>query len=61
MKDKDFLYWLADRLVNVYGESPNIDFVSKLVSVAESMSQKRHTPNTKTYVAFKERIKGRAA
>ena len=23
----DFLDWLADRLVNVYGESPNVDFV----------------------------------
>lgn len=23
----DFLAWLGDRLVHVYGESPNIDFV----------------------------------
>ena len=23
----DFLDWLADRLVHVYGESPNVDFV----------------------------------
>jgi hypothetical protein len=23
----DFLEWLADRMVNVYGESPNVDFV----------------------------------
>ncbi len=26
----DFLDWLADRLINVYGESPNIDFVLAL-------------------------------
>jgi hypothetical protein len=26
----DFLDWVADRLVHVYGESPNIDFVHSL-------------------------------
>jgi hypothetical protein len=26
----DFLDWVADRLVNVYGESPNVDFVHSL-------------------------------
>lgn len=29
MESKEFLNWLADRLVNVYGESPNVDFVIK--------------------------------
>lgn len=28
--DPDFLDWLADRLVYVYGESPNVDFVLAL-------------------------------
>lgn len=31
----DFLDWIADRLVNVYGESPNIDFVLSLRKRAE--------------------------
>lgn len=31
----DFLDWLADRLVNVYGEYPNIDFVLTLRRRAE--------------------------
>lgn len=26
----DFLEWIADRLVNVHGESPNVDFVLSL-------------------------------
>ena len=55
MNDKDYLYWLADRLVNVYGESPNVDFVRKLVSISNSMSTKRLTPNTGTYDSFETR------
>jgi hypothetical protein len=30
MKSSDFLDWLADRLVSVYDESPNVDFVQRL-------------------------------
>ena len=26
----DFLDWIADRMVNVYGENPNIDFIHSL-------------------------------
>ena len=33
-EDKSFLFWLADRLVCVYGESPNTDFVLKLREIA---------------------------
>lgn len=32
--DREFLLWLANRLVNVYGESPNVDFVQKTVAIA---------------------------
>lgn len=34
MTDAQFLDWVADRLVNVYGESPNVDFVNKLRRMA---------------------------
>jgi hypothetical protein len=34
MSDKDFLLWLAARLVNVYGESELTDFVLKLKEIA---------------------------
>lgn len=30
MNTPDFLDWIADRLVHVYGESPNVDFVLSL-------------------------------
>jgi hypothetical protein len=32
--DAEFLSWLADRLVKVYGEDPNMDFVRRLRAVA---------------------------
>lgn len=35
-KDNEFLNWLADRLVHVYGESPNVDFVHKLREIAKN-------------------------
>lgn len=33
----DFLMWLADRLVNVYGENPNMDFVLSIRERANAM------------------------
>jgi hypothetical protein len=37
--DKDFLKWLCDRLINVYDESPNVDFVIKLRNIIENYSK----------------------
>ena len=37
MSDADFLRWIADRLVNVYHESPRTDFVTKLQGIAAAM------------------------
>lgn len=34
-EDKAFLLWLRDRLVNIYHESPNVDFVQRLEELAE--------------------------
>lgn len=34
MNDSAFLFWLHDRLINVYGENLNVDFVQKLKSLA---------------------------
>jgi hypothetical protein len=39
MSNKEFLNWIADRLVHVYGESPNVDFVHKLRAIAEAEKQ----------------------
>jgi hypothetical protein len=36
MTDQEFLSWIADRLVYVYRESPNVDFVRKLRQIASA-------------------------
>lgn len=35
--DAEFLHWIVDRLINVYGESPNIDFVHRVRSIADRL------------------------
>jgi hypothetical protein len=40
MSDREFLYWLAERLVNVYGESPNVDFIQRLRTIAYGYDSK---------------------
>jgi hypothetical protein len=35
MTDPQFLNWIADRFVNVIGESENVDFVQRLRKIAE--------------------------
>lgn len=44
MKDKDFLFWLAKRIIHVYGESPSVDFVWKLNAIAETIPEEQDTP-----------------
>lgn len=39
MTDKEFLNWLEDRLVHVYNESPNTDFVLKLRQIADNIEK----------------------
>lgn len=37
MTDSEFLEWIAARLVNVYHESENVDFVLKLRKIAAKL------------------------
>jgi len=37
VSDKEFLAWLLARLVNVYGESENVDFVHRLRRIVEAL------------------------
>jgi len=50
MNDREFLQWLADRLVCVYGESGNVDFVHKLMSIALATPPEQRTPNTESWI-----------
>ena len=43
MKDRDYLTWLVQRLVHVYGESSNVDFVHKLAAIAEATPHDQET------------------
>jgi hypothetical protein len=41
--DRDFLSWLRERLINVYGESENVDFVHKLTAIRDRMPLEQDT------------------
>jgi hypothetical protein len=43
MNDRDYLLWLVDRLVDVYHESPNVDFVHKLRAIALTTPKDKYT------------------
>lgn len=44
MKDREFLEWVAARLVR-NGDSPLVDFIGKLCSVARAIPEEQDTPN----------------
>lgn len=60
--NKEFLSWLRDRLINVYGESPGTDFVQKIAKIVESEAPPEWTteaPNsTGHYWFFGEGLMG---
>lgn len=37
MKDKEFLQWIHDRLVDIHGEDPDFDYMHKLKSIIDNM------------------------
>ncbi len=38
LTDAEFLRWIRDRLVHVYNESPNVDFVHRLNAIIAAQS-----------------------
>jgi len=53
---KDFLNWIADRIVYVYKESPYTDYVTKIRQVAESS----YEPLTKEELHFLNHLRNEA-
>lgn len=45
MNDKIFLQWLHDRLIHVYGENENTDFLHKLRAIVKSTPEDKTTFN----------------
>jgi len=37
MTTKEFLTWIYNRLVNVYGENPNLDYMIRLKTIIDSI------------------------
>lgn len=44
--ESEFLNWVADRFVHVYGESPNVDFVHDLRRLAQEAAKREPWRNT---------------
>ncbi len=45
MKDKEFLQWIEARLIQVHGESPNVDYMHKLRAIIDATNPDKVTPN----------------
>ncbi len=39
MNDAEFLDWLADRLIYVYGEGPNVSYVHRLRDMSKQIKE----------------------
>lgn len=45
MKDKEFLLWIHNRLVEVHGENPYFDYMHKLRAIINNTDHEKFTPN----------------
>jgi len=45
MNDRDFLIWLHDRLADVHGEDPRVDYMHKLRAIIADVPADRVMPN----------------
>jgi len=45
MKDKEFLIWLHERLMNVHGEDIYVDYMHKLRAIISATPDDQETPN----------------
>ncbi len=48
MEDQEFLMWLHERLTEVHGESPHVDYMHKLRAIIRATDPEKITPNTCT-------------
>lgn len=54
MKDKEFLMWIHERLVNVHGENECFDYMHKLRAVIAATNSEQETPNTAGFNSLAE-------
>lgn len=48
MKDREFLWWLHERLVSVHGEKDNMDYMWKLRNIILDYDPDKVTPNIRS-------------
>ncbi len=58
MSDPEFLQWIYDRMLNVYGENPSLDYMRRLRRMA---GPERDSQNSSVAVATNSVPKKRAA
>jgi hypothetical protein len=51
-KDSEHLQWLHNRIVNVYGERPNVDFLNRFKTIIEDVKEKED--NFERYLKYLE-------
>jgi hypothetical protein len=54
-KDSEHLQWLHDRIVNVYGESENVDFLHKFRKIIKTIQDNEN--NFQKYFELKDKMK----
>lgn len=54
MTDKQFLVWLHNRIINVYEEETNMDFMYKFRGIITDYPKDKVTTNTTTNKSFQE-------
>jgi hypothetical protein len=47
--DKDHLQWIHDRIVNVYGENENVDFLIKMREIISNVNVYDNTKDEEPY------------
>lgn len=45
MRDRAFLIWLHEQLVNLHGEHPSMDYMRRLRAIIKMTPADRETPN----------------
>jgi hypothetical protein len=54
MEDREFLMWLHERLTEVHGESPCVDYMHKLRAIIKLTPKDQLSPNMGTGNSLKE-------
>tara|TARA_R110000796_G_scaffold11688_1_gene39367 strand:+ start:4565 stop:4840 length:276 start_codon:yes stop_codon:yes gene_type:complete len=55
-KDSEHLQWLHNRMIHVYGERPNVDFLNRFRTIIEEVKEKED--NFESYLKYLESREG---